>query len=176
MLAIVAAIDLALDHPKTLWSFHVLVEISLLVLCAAAVVYLWRGWRRAGRSVERMREALEAHASERDAWRARAEKLLLGLGAEIESQLRTWGLTPAEQETALFLLKGFGHKEIAEIQGKSERTVRQHAIAVYRKSGLGGRAELSAFFLEDLLLPAMGSSSGSASAEPPFAERNGVVG
>jgi hypothetical protein len=31
--------------------------------------------------------------------------------------------------------------------------VRQQAIAVYRKSGLAGRAELSAFFLEDLLLP-----------------------
>ena len=51
------------------------------------------------------------------------------------------------------LLKGLEHKQIAAIQGKSERTVRQHAIAVYKKSGLGGRAELSAFFLEDLLLP-----------------------
>jgi len=54
----------------------------------------------------------------------------------------------------LLLLKGFGHKEIAGLQSKSERTVRQHAIAVYRKSGLSGRAQLSAFFLEDLLLPA----------------------
>jgi hypothetical protein len=49
--------------------------------------------------------------------------------------------------------KGYGHKEIAALQRKSERTVRQHAVAVYRKSGLSGRAELSAFFLEDLLLP-----------------------
>jgi hypothetical protein len=31
--------------------------------------------------------------------------------------------------------------------------VRQHAVSVYRKSGLAGRAELSAFFLEDLMLP-----------------------
>ena len=37
--------------------------------------------------------------------------------------------------------------------GKSDRTVRQQAVEVYRKSGLSGRAELSAFFLEDLLLP-----------------------
>jgi DNA-binding CsgD family transcriptional regulator len=58
-----------------------------------------------------------------------------------------------ERETALMLLKGHGHKEIATILGKSERTVRQQAVAVYRKSGLAGRAELSAFFLEDLLLP-----------------------
>jgi len=39
------------------------------------------------------------------------------------------------------------------LSGRRERTVRQHAVAVYRKSGLSGRAELSAFFLEDLLLP-----------------------
>ena len=32
-----------------------------------------------------------------------------------------------------------------------ERTVREQARAVYRKAGLGGRSELSAFFLEDLL-------------------------
>jgi DNA-binding NarL/FixJ family response regulator len=40
------------------------------------------------------------------------------------------------------------------LQGRSERTVRQHAIAVYSKAKVAGRAELSAFFLEDLLLPA----------------------
>jgi len=48
------------------------------------------------------------------------------------------------------LLRGYGHKKIAELLQKSERTVRQQAIAVYRKSGLHGRAELSAFFLEGL--------------------------
>jgi len=64
-----------------------------------------------------------------------------------------WGLTPAEREVALLLLKGQSHKQIAYTTGRSERTVRQHAVAVYQKSGLSGRAELAAFFLEDLLLP-----------------------
>ncbi len=53
----------------------------------------------------------------------------------------------------MLLLKGLGHKEVAALLERSERTVRQHAVSVYRKSGLAGRAELSAFFLEDLLLP-----------------------
>jgi len=48
------------------------------------------------------------------------------------------------------LLKGQGHKQIAAATGRSERTVRQHAVAVYQKSGLGGRAELAAFFLDSL--------------------------
>ena len=42
---------------------------------------------------------------------------------------------------------------MAETRQTSERTVRQQALAVYRKAGLAGRAELAAFFLEDILLP-----------------------
>ncbi|MCL4866883.1 MAG: helix-turn-helix domain-containing protein, partial [Gemmatimonadales bacterium] len=58
------------------------------------------------------------------------------------------------REVALMLLKGFSLAQIARLSDRSERTVRQHAIAVYRKSGLAGRAELAGFFLGDLLLPA----------------------
>jgi DNA-binding NarL/FixJ family response regulator len=81
------------------------------------------------------------------------ESLLQGLGTEIDAQLELWGLTPVERETALLLLKGYGHKEIALLLKKSERTVRHQAAAVYRKSRLAGRAELAAFFLEHLMLP-----------------------
>jgi len=153
-IAVGGAVDLALDRPTTPWSFHVLFEAAMLALTLGAVAYLWTGWRDAGRALAETRGELAARGAERDAWRARAEKTLRGLGEEIDRQLREWGLTPAERETALLLLKGYGHKEIAALQDKSERTVRQHAVAVYRKSRLSGRAELSAFFLEDLLLPA----------------------
>jgi DNA-binding NarL/FixJ family response regulator len=57
-----------------------------------------------------------------------------------------------EREVGL-LLKGLSHKEIADARSISETTIRQQALAIYRKSGLRSRAELSAFFLEDLLLP-----------------------
>jgi DNA-binding CsgD family transcriptional regulator len=156
-MAVGGGVDLLLDAPPSPWSFHVLFELALLALSLGAVAWLWLGWEDAGRSLERTRAQLEARGAERDAWRGRAERLLRGLGREIDRQLEAWGLTPAEAETALLLLKGYGHKEIAALQGKSERTVRQHAVAVYRKSGLSGRAELSAFFLEDLLLPARGA-------------------
>lgn len=59
----------------------------------------------------------------------------------------------AESEVALLILKGLGLGEIAALRSTSERTVRDQARAVYRKSGLANRASLSAFFLEDLLLP-----------------------
>ena len=54
---------------------------------------------------------------------------------------------------ALLLLKGLSLKEISLVRGVSEKTARAQSFAVYAKSGLGGRAELSAFFLEDLLAP-----------------------
>jgi DNA-binding NarL/FixJ family response regulator len=68
----------------------------------------------------------------------------------VEEQFDAWRLTPAEREVALLLLKGQGHKQIAAATGRSERTVRQHAVSVYQKSQLQGRAELAGFFLEDL--------------------------
>jgi hypothetical protein len=43
---------------------------------------------------------------------------------------------------------------VAAARSTSETTIRQQALAVYRKAGLRNRSELSAFFLEDLLLPA----------------------
>jgi DNA-binding NarL/FixJ family response regulator len=87
------------------------------------------------------------------------------LGAAIDRQLGEWQLTRTERETALAILKGLSHKTIARWSGRSERTVRQHAVAVYRKSGLDGRAELSAFFLEGLLLP----QAEQGSESPPLA-------
>ena len=94
-----------------------------------------------------------ARRLERDRWRASAREALEGLGRAIDAQFDEWRLTPAEREVALLLLKGYGHKRVADLTGRSERTARQHAGTVYEKAGLGGRAELSAFFLQDLMLP-----------------------
>jgi DNA-binding CsgD family transcriptional regulator len=155
LLAIAAggAIDLALDRPATWLSFHVVYEVALVLGAAATAAWLWRGWRRAEREGGELRRTLAARQAERDAWRASAEQALAGLGAAIDRQFESWGLTPAEREVALQVLKGKSHKEIAAATGRSERTVRQHAAAAYGKAGLDGRAALAAFFLEGLMLP-----------------------
>ena len=86
-------------------------------------------------------------------WNAEAQNVLDGLGVAIDRQFDRWGLTPAEREVALLQLKGLRHRAIAELRHTSERTDRQQALSIYRKSGLDGRSDLAAFFLEDLLLP-----------------------
>jgi DNA-binding CsgD family transcriptional regulator len=147
------AVDLLLDAPERWLSPHVVYELLLIGGAVAASVWLWRAWRAAAASAASLEHSLAERIAERDAWRDRARQSLEGLGQAVNDQFERWGLTPSEREVALLLLKGHGHKQIAAGTGRSERTVRQHAVTVYRKAGLGGRAELAAFFLEDLRLP-----------------------
>ena len=147
------SVDLFLDAPDKWLSPHVLYEVTLIALAMATSGILWRGWFRSQRQLIETTHALAERAAERDAWRASAESALAGLGQAIDERFTAWGLTPAEREVALQLLKGQSHKQIAHATGRSERTVRQHAVEIYQKSRLSGRAELAAFFLGDLLLP-----------------------
>jgi DNA-binding CsgD family transcriptional regulator len=97
----------------------------------------------------------DLRAAEREAenWRSEASQALEGLGAAIDREFVKWQLTDAERDVALLLLKGLSHKEIAARRSTSEGTVRQQALSIYRKAGLGGRSNLAAFFLEGLNLP-----------------------
>lgn len=154
------ATDLYLDTPDTLLSAHVLLEGSLVAVSLGLGLYLLRGWYRTARSLEVTRRELETRSEERDRWRARARKLLQGLGREMDRQFEEWELTPSEKEVALLLVKGHSHKKIADMTDRAERTVRQHATSAYGKAGLSGRHQLAAFFLEDLMLPREDGSDG----------------
>jgi len=157
------AFDLYMDDPEDWVSLHVVTEVALITISAAVGVMLFRAWRRTASALavsERSRTLIEA---DRSAWKNRAEQALQGLGQAIDAQFDVWQLTPAERDVALALLQGHGHKQIAYTTGRSESTVRQHAVAVYSKSGQSGRAELAAFFLGGLMLP-------SGVASPPTAQ------
>jgi DNA-binding CsgD family transcriptional regulator len=145
--------DLLMDAPATWLSFHVVFETLMIAGALVMATTLWLGWWRSEHAAAALRASLEQQSAERDRWRASARHALEGLGRAIDAQFAEWHLTPAEREVALLLLKGYGHKQAAALTDRSERTVRQHAGVVYQKSGLSGRAELSAFFLQDLMLP-----------------------
>jgi len=145
--------DLILDRPATLLSAHVLFEVVFVLISAVFAILLWIGWRRTSERLHDTQSVLRERDAERDAWRANAQKALEGMARAIDTQFSAWSLTPSERDIALALLKGLGHKEIAARTNRSERTVRQHAVTVYQKAGLAGRAELAAFFLQDLMLP-----------------------
>ncbi|MCC6348496.1 MAG: response regulator transcription factor [Candidatus Eisenbacteria bacterium] len=160
--AVSGTIDLVTDSPGLWRGSHAYVELSFIVFVAVAAVLLLRGWLSTERSLAGVRAALATRKAERDRWQAVAQNALRGLGEAMDRQFDDWALTPAEKETAMFLLKGYSHKETAGLTKRSERTVRQHAVSVYRKSGLSGRAELAAFFFEDMLLPSGGGEAPGA--------------
>lgn len=154
VMAVFGLWDLLTDAPRVWRGAHALIEIGFILLAGTSALLLALRWRDAERSLAGVRRSLEERRAERDAWQRLARKALEGLGVAMDQQFAAWGLTAAEKETALLLLKGYSHKEVGNLTSRSERTVRQHAVSVYRKSGLSGRAELAAFFFEDMLLPA----------------------
>jgi len=84
-------------------------------------------------------------------WRTKAHSHLAGLRTEMDKQLQDWGMTDAERDVGLLILKGLSHKEIATLRNTTDATVRQQAQSIYRKAGLPGKTAFSAYFLEDLL-------------------------
>ncbi len=130
-----------------------LAEPVLIVLAVAGVVHLLGRMQRQHREQLSLMRDLEVARTEGAQWRADMREVLKGLGSAIDAQFDRWQLTAAEREIALLMLKGLSHKEIALARDTSERTIRQQAQSIYGKANLSGRAALSAFFLEDLLLP-----------------------
>lgn len=147
---VLGTVDIVLDVREQGATPHIVLELVLVALALGSAVWLARGWRRAAVEVRRLGAEADRHRSDQARWRAEAARALAGLSAAIEAQFAAWDLTGAERATARGLLRGLSHRAIAEQDGRSERTVRQHAVAVYRKAGVAGRAELAAFFLAAL--------------------------
>jgi DNA-binding CsgD family transcriptional regulator len=82
------------------------------------------------------------------------ESLRRASGAFMEllaERFADWGLTPAEQDVALFAIKGLSTAEIAALRATSEGTVKAQTNAIYRKAGVTGRPQLLSLFIEDLI-------------------------
>jgi DNA-binding CsgD family transcriptional regulator len=69
----------------------------------------------------------------------------------MQDYFASWGLTPTEQDVAAFTIKGCSIAEIATLRGSAEGTIKTHLNAIYRKSGVTGRAQLVSVLVDDLL-------------------------
>lgn len=150
--------------------------VTLLLTIAAAVgvaLLVQRLQVQHEESMSLMRQ-LEVARNEGETWRSKVHSALAGIKAEVEKQFLRWGMTAAEQDVALLILKGLNHKEIATLRGTSEATVRQQAQAIYRKSQMPGKTAFCAYFLEDLFAPAL--TNGDAGVAPAEAPRRGAPG
>jgi DNA-binding NarL/FixJ family response regulator len=152
-LSTLALIDLIFSPPSSLLSIRAAFTSAFVAVSLLSTAYLWIHWMRIERALSSAEGKVAAREAEFEELRQRMQRSHRDLGEEIDAQLKGWGLSPMERQVALHLLKGWGGKEIAARLEMSSGSVRQHSMAVYRKSGLSSRAELAAFFLENLSVP-----------------------
>jgi len=58
------------------------------------------------------------------------------------------GLSDAEQEVLVMLLGGYDTEAISDSRGTSPRTIANQVASIFKKLGVGSRAELAAKILE----------------------------
>lgn len=120
------------------WRVHELVEIGVVVGLCIGIALTSRLLVLSRRQAERAEAALRAASG--------AFQDLL------EERFTQWGLTPAERDVALFMIKGYPTQEIANLRGSSPGTVKAQTNAIYRKSGVSSRAQLVSLFVEELIM------------------------
>lgn len=144
-------LDIYFDLKEGIPLSHVWHEVALFVLALVAVVWQIKVIISKNVHINSLNaELLETKKSYQE-WKVKAQASSHELGRLIESQFAIWHLSDSERDVALLLIKGFSMKEIADVRQTHEKTVRQQATSIYKKSGLSGRQELAAFFLEDML-------------------------
>lgn len=143
--------DIVIDLKEGIPLSHVWHEVALFILAMGALLWQIKVILSKNIHIDSLNaELLETKKSYQD-WKIKAQSSSQELGRLIESQFSLWHLSDSERDVALLLIKGFSMKEIASVRQTHEKTVRQQSTNIYKKSGLSGRQELAAFFLEDML-------------------------
>lgn len=109
---------------------------------AAAVLVLGTGFL-----MYELRRLLQRNAAMETGLRAARGEM----GAVIDRFFAEWGLSAAERDVAMFLLKGLDNEAIARLRGTAAGTVRAQSASIYAKAGVDGRSQLMSVFLEELL-------------------------
>lgn len=154
--------DMAADLSDGVGPAHLGIETVALLLGLAGAWGTGLHLRGALHRARTLHHHLEGARADLGRARQEMEVLRAGLGTALDDQFERWGLTSAQREVALLVLKGLSYKEIAELRQTAEHTVRNQALSIFRKAGLAGRAEMAAFFIEDLLLPREAPGEGAS--------------
>ncbi len=144
--------DVIYDYRVGASMAHLGIEMALVAASLILIAVLSLGIWRESRSNRRLRAELLSVS--RQPSTAQSPSLLAArhdMAKVLQAQFAEWGLTQTEKEVSLLLLKGLSFKEIAAVRKTLEKTVRQQASSIYKKAGVTGRHEFSAWFIEDIL-------------------------
>jgi len=147
-------VDFYVDFSEGSDSFHLLMEGFLAVAAIGGLILLLREARLRRQQLEVLtsldlrlqKTELSLNETQAELQRHRHEYIKI-----IQRQFDDWGLTAGEKDVAMLLLKGLSFEEIAAVRKTKEKTVRQQASNIYKKSGINGRHAFSAWFFEDFI-------------------------
>ena len=138
-------------HQGDEW-LHIGLEIMTVFLSIWGIVMLVHAIKGRIQQIENLNQKVVDVESDLELSHSKLKQIGQEYSKYIHKQFVAWDLTQSEKEVALALLKGLSFREIAEIRSTKEKTVRQQASTIYRKSKVSGRHEFSAWFFEDMLV------------------------
>ncbi|GGD63747.1 helix-turn-helix transcriptional regulator [Lacimicrobium alkaliphilum] len=132
-------------------TWHIVSEGLIVLISGAMALYLIYEMHNRSRRLLRLKQELTLSNQKIGQLTDDMKKARQQYSESVQQQLHQWQLTNSEKEVALLMLKGLNFQEISVVRSTKEKTVRQQASSVYAKSGLDGRHELAAWFLEDFI-------------------------
>lgn len=151
LVALASGADLMADLSHGASIQHIAKEGTIIGLSVIAIAWMIVELNLQAKQIHTLKAELE---NSRQSEQAAKDYVIEGrkqLGQVVKQQFDEWQLTSSEAEVGWLLLKGLSLKEIAIVRDTLEKTVRQQASSIYRKSGVNGRHAFSAWFIEDIL-------------------------
>lgn len=134
---------------ESIW--HIIQEIIVITLSVSLIIFLAIELKQNKRDMQTLKEELNTTKRSLTQSTTFIQNARKQYSAVIHQQFNEWQLSQSEQQIALLLLKGLSFNEIAAIRDTKEKTVRQQASEIYKKSNVTGRHAFSAWFFEDFL-------------------------
>ena len=76
----------------------------------------------------------------------------------LHARFNEWGLTPAEKDVALFMIRGLTNEEIAAARNTAAGTIKAQSTSIFRKVGVRSKPELMSTIIDHFLDQSAGSS------------------
>lgn len=119
------------------WKYHEMIELMILVSLHIGAYIAWQSYKLLLARSDRMKSQLRVASG--------------AFQAALDQLFNQWGLSDAEKEVALLTVKGMSITEIADLRETTSGTIKAQSSAIYKKAGVGGRAQLVSSLIEDLL-------------------------
>ncbi|MCX4186410.1 helix-turn-helix transcriptional regulator [Methylophaga sp. OBS4] len=144
-------IDMIEDFSSGQPLWHIVEEGLIICLALGLISYLIFNLKQQSGHLQQLQQDLATINQQMTESNSRIYQARKQYSQVIQQQFNEWHLSQSEQEIALLLLKGLSFNEIAALRQTREKTVRQQASEIYKKSGISGRHAFSAWFFEDFL-------------------------